>query len=62
MKKMNKPIFKESFSVDEIHKFREYNYEKTKDFSSDELVDYINNEADKVRKIINKNKEEKVAI
>lgn len=39
-----------SFSVDDIHRVREEIYEKTKDLSSDELVNYINDKADEVRK------------
>ena len=36
---MNKPIIKEnSFSVEDIHKIREYHYEQTKELSSDEFI------------------------
>ncbi len=35
MIKINKPILKDSFSVDDIHKLRKYRCEKTKNFSSD---------------------------
>ena len=51
-----------SFSVEDIHRVREEIYEKTKDLSSDELVNYINDKADEVRKKINKNKKEKLAV
>ena len=60
---MNKPTIKKgSFSVDDIHKIREYNYEKTKDLSSEELIKYINDRAEKTRKEIKKHKKEKIAI
>lgn len=62
MIKLIKPTLKNSLSVEEIHKIREYHYSITKDFSSEELIEYINNEANKVRKIINKNKKGKIAI
>ena len=36
---MNKPkLKKDSFSVDDIHKIREYNYERTKNLSSKDLI------------------------
>ena len=60
---MNKPIIEEgSFSVDDIHKIREYNYEKTKDLSSKDLIKYINDRAEKTRKEIRKRRKDKIAI
>lgn len=60
---MNKPIIKNgSFSVDDIHKIREYNYEKTKDLSSEDLIKYINDRAEKTRREIRKRRKEKIAI
>ena len=59
---MNKPILKDSFSVDDIHKLREYHYEKTKEFSSKELIDEINDKADKVKEKINANRKKTVAM
>ena len=56
---MTKPVFKDSFSVDDIHKLREYNYEVTKNMTSEERINYINSKADKVRKRIEKIKKEK---
>ena len=38
---MEKPIFNESFSVDDIRRLREYNYERTKDFTSEEIIEDI---------------------
>ena len=60
---MNKPnIEKGSFSVDDIHKIREYNYEKTKDMSSKELIKYIDDRAEKTRKEIRKRRKDRIAI
>lgn len=40
---MDKPIIKEnSFSVDDIHKLREYHYETTKHLSDEEIINEIN--------------------
>ena len=51
-----------SFSVDDIHKVREEIYEKTKDLSSNELVNYINDKADEIREKIKRNTKEKLAV
>lgn len=57
---MNKPVIKEgSFSVDDIHKLREYHYEMTKELSGEELIKQIHNEAEKIRKEIRKRKEKR---
>ena len=56
---MTKPIFKTSFSVDDIHKLREYNYERTKNFTKKELIDDINKGADEFEKKILKAKKNK---
>ena len=45
---MEKPVFKEgSFSVDDIHKLREYHYEMTKNMTVEERVKEINDRARK---------------
>ena len=59
---MNKPVLKRSFSVDDIHKLREYHYEKTKEFSSKELIEEINEKANKVREKINANRKKTIAM
>lgn len=60
---MDKPVFKEnSFSVDDIHRIREYHYEKTKKLSDDEFIKEINERAKKVRDDIKKAKKKKIAI
>jgi len=52
MIKVEKPDFKDSFSVEDIHKLREYHYEKTKNLTGEELINEINKKADIVRKNI----------
>ena len=44
--------------VNDIHKIREYNYERTKNLSTEELIKDINDRAEKVRQEI-KNVEKK---
>lgn len=60
---MTKPIIKEdSFSVDDIHKIREYHYEKTKNLSTEERIKEIRERADKVRKELKQKKAERKAV
>lgn len=60
---MDKPVLKEnSFSVDDIHRIREYHYEQTKHLSDDEFIKEINEKAKKVRDDIKKAKKKKIAI
>ena len=40
---MKKPILSEDFTIEDIHKLREYNYEMTKELSREEKMDYYNN-------------------
>ena len=40
---MEKPILSEEFTIEDIHKLREYNYEMTKDLTRQEKMDYYNN-------------------
>ena len=56
---MDKPNFENSFSVDDIHKLREYNYEITKNMTKEERIVYINNKAKKAKEKINKIKAER---
>ena len=37
---MKKPILSPDFTIDDIHKLREYNYEITKHMSDQERLDY----------------------
>lgn len=40
---MEKPILSPNFTIEDIHKIREYNYEMTKDMTVAEKVAYYNN-------------------
>lgn len=57
---MTKPDFKDSFSVEDIHKLREYHYEKTKDLTKEELINEINEKADNVREKIAEKRKDKL--
>ena len=59
---MNKPNFGASFSVENIHELREYNYERTKTFSSKDLVNDINKRAEKIKSRLEKSKKERIAM
>ena len=39
---MEKPIISPNFTIDDIHKIREYNYEITKDMTLEEKLVYYN--------------------
>lgn len=61
--KMKKPILKKnSFSVEDIHKLREYYYEKTKDLSTEERIKEMSDSAKRVKKDIEKARKKKIAI
>ena len=47
---MTKPDISPNFTIDDIHKIREYNYEQTKNLSPKEQCDYYNNKAEKFLK------------
>ncbi len=58
---MNKPVLKKnSFSVDDIHKLREYHYEKTKNLSTEERIKEISDSAKRVKKNIEKARKKKL--
>ena len=61
--KMNKPALKKnSFSVDDIHKLREYHYENTKNLSTEERIREVSDSANRVKKDIEKAIKKKVVI
>lgn len=39
---MEKPVLSPNFTIDDIHRIREYNYEVTKDMPVQERLDYYN--------------------
>ena len=56
---MNKPDLSPDFTIEDIHKLREYNYYKTKDMEPQERLDYYNNRGLEVHKIIQERKLQK---
>ena len=40
---LEKPILSPNFTIEDIHKIREYNYEMTKNMTRQEKMDYYNN-------------------
>ena len=39
---MKKPVLSPNFTIEDIHKLREYNYEITKNMTDEERMDYYN--------------------
>ena len=48
--KMKKPVIRDSFSVDDIHRVREYHYETTKNLSKEERLEEIRKKAENVKR------------
>ncbi len=47
---MEKPVLSPDFTIEDIHKLREYNYEMTKDMTDKERMDYYNSRGREVQK------------
>ena len=47
---MKKPILSDDFTIEDIHKLREYNYEMTKELQRREKMDYYNNKGNEFLK------------
>jgi len=56
---MNKPILSPHFTIDDIHKLREYNYYQTKDITPQERIDYYNSRGLEVHRKIQEHKLQK---
>ena len=56
---MNKPILSKDFTIDDIHKLREYNYEQTKDMGVKERSDYYNAKGRRLHELIQSKKANK---
>ncbi len=56
---MNRPVPSSDFTIEDIHKLREYNYYQTKDMSRQERIDYYNSRGMEVHKIIQQRKLQK---
>ncbi len=47
---MEKPVLSPNFTIEDIHKLREYNYEMTKDMTDQERMDLYNRRGGKFRR------------
>lgn len=56
---MDKPVLSPDFTIDDIHKLREYNYEKRKGMSNDEMIADIRKGASRAQMRIAELKKEK---
>ena len=59
---MDKPVLSPNFTIEDIHKLREYNYYKTKDMTPQERMDYYNSRGMEVHRIIQEHKLQKTGI
>lgn len=57
---MEKPILSPNFTIDDIHKLREYNYYLTKDMTPQERMDYYNKKGRAFQQEIEESKMQKV--
>ena len=49
---MEKPVLSPNFTIEDIHKLREYNYEMTKHMTDEERMDYYNKRGRKVQRTL----------
>ena len=57
---MEKPVLSPDFTIDDIHKLREYNYYLTKDMTPQERMDYYNEKGRAFQQEIEESKLQKV--
>ena len=57
---MEKPVLRPDFTIDDIHKLREYNYYLTKDMTPQERMDYYNKKGRAFQQEIEESKLQKV--
>lgn len=57
---MDRPVLSPNFTIEDIHKLREYNYFQTKDMSTQDRIDYYNRLGMEVHKEIQMRKLQKV--
>lgn len=55
-------MINERFSIEDIHKIRRNNYEKTKHLSHSELIEKTNKRADVVKKRLSELKQKKLSL
>ena len=53
---MEKPILSPNFTIEDIHKLWEYNYEITKNMTDEERMDYYNKRGREVQRKLEKMK------
>lgn len=51
---MEKPFLSPNFTIEDIHKLREYHYERTKNMTDEERMDYYNNRGREVQRKLEK--------
>ena len=57
---MKKPVLSPNFTIEDIHKLREYNYEITKDMTDKERMDYYNKRGREVQRKLDQMKAAKI--
>ena len=57
---MEKPVLSPNFTIEDIHKLREYNYEMTKHMTDQERIDYYNRQGHKIQEKWRAEKEERI--
>lgn len=56
---MEKPVLSPNFTIEDIHKLREYNYHQTKNLNLQDRMDYYNNRGLEIHRIIQERKSRK---
>lgn len=59
---MNKPVLSPNFTIEDIHKLREYNYYQTKNMTLQERMNYYNDCGLEVHRKIQERKSQKTGI
>jgi len=59
---MNEPIVSRDFTVSDIHKVREYNYEITKNMTTEELRNFYKKGADEGERRINELRKNRMSV
>ena len=57
---MEKPVLSPDFTIDDIHKLREYNYSLTKDMTLQERMDYYNKKGRAFQQEIEESKQQNI--
>ncbi|MDR2532355.1 MAG: hypothetical protein LBC82_05890 [Oscillospiraceae bacterium] len=59
---MNEPKISRDFTIEDIHKVREYNYEITKDMTTEELRNFYKKGADEGERRINELRKKRMSV